>query len=351
MGREIKKIGIIGHFGENKHFTDGQTVKTVNLYTELKKATNWEIKIVDTYLKTKNPFLLLLKTLKLLITTKDIIVLLSGNGMKFYFPLLYYSSKFMGNRIYHDVIGGNLNTYVQKFPKYKTYLNSFCVNYVETDMLKKELIQCGVLNVSILPNFRCVQTVSAEELQSDYSEPYKFCTFSRVIKEKGIEDAILAIEKINKKAQRKMCCLDIYGPVDSEYKQSFKRIMRNSTKAIQYKGEIPSTKAIETLKTYYGVLFPTYWDGESNAGTVTESFFAGVPVIATDWRCNGEMIINGYNGLIYPSELAQNLEDGIYWLIEQKDRILKIKKNCIQSANVYKPDRNIKKIINFIESR
>ena len=38
------KLGIIGHFGGNKKFLDGQTVKTKILYEELEKKTNWKIK-------------------------------------------------------------------------------------------------------------------------------------------------------------------------------------------------------------------------------------------------------------------------------------------------------------------
>ena len=50
-----KRIAIIGHFGGKEDFLDGQTVKTKILYEELKHATDWEIKKVDTYYKSKNP--------------------------------------------------------------------------------------------------------------------------------------------------------------------------------------------------------------------------------------------------------------------------------------------------------
>lgn len=35
------------------------------------------------------------------------------------------------------------------------------------------------------------------ELRTEYNAPFRFCTFSRVMKEKGIEDAIEAIRDIN----------------------------------------------------------------------------------------------------------------------------------------------------------
>ena len=87
MERKSRKIGIIGHFGGKENILDGQTIKTKILHEELSKATDWKIIKVDTYYKKKNPIKLLIDTFKCLFSTKDIIVLLSGNGMKFYFPL------------------------------------------------------------------------------------------------------------------------------------------------------------------------------------------------------------------------------------------------------------------------
>ena len=134
-----KKIAIIGHFGGNENILDGQTVKTKILYEELSKATGWKIQKVDTYYKSKDPLRLVWQTVIALVTAKDIIVLLSGNGMKFYFPILSFASKAFGTRVYHDVIGGNLASYTEAYPKFKEYLNSFRVNWVETASMKREL--------------------------------------------------------------------------------------------------------------------------------------------------------------------------------------------------------------------
>ena len=48
------QISIVGHFGGNKQFNDGQTIKTINLYEGL---VSKDIKIykVDTYYVKHNP--------------------------------------------------------------------------------------------------------------------------------------------------------------------------------------------------------------------------------------------------------------------------------------------------------
>ena len=93
------KLGIIGHFGGNKNFLDGQTVKTKILYEELNRKTNWKIKKIDTYYKKTNPIKLIFQTILAIIECDSIVILLSRNGMKIYLPLLYCCSKFLNKKI------------------------------------------------------------------------------------------------------------------------------------------------------------------------------------------------------------------------------------------------------------
>ena len=347
-----KAVSIIGHFGGGYRFTDGQTVKTLNLYNELIRMSEWNIRKADTYYARKNPLRFVTETLAAVCFSRDIIILLSGNGMRLYFPPLSFLGKVFGKRIYHDVIGGNLATYyVQKYPKYRDYLNSFRVNWVETQKLKRELEEVGVNNAAILPNFRRFEPVDVKTLEGWKEEVYRFCTFSRVAREKGIETAAETVQSINERTGKKICSLDIYGPVDESFRERFERLMAESTEAVRYMGEVPSEEAVDTIKNYYGLLFPTFWDGESQAGTISESLAAGVPVLATDWHCNGEMITNGYNGLLYPSAYAENLEQAIYWLISQQENIVNLKQNCIKSAEYYCPDIHVRHIMEFVETQ
>lgn len=347
----MRKIAIIGHFGGDENFTDGQTVKTVNLYNALSTFTDWKIIKIDTFYKSCRPIFFLWQLIIGLLSTKHIILLVSSNGMKAFFPLLSFLSVAFKKKIYHDAIGGNLARTVEQHSKYKKYLNSFQVNWVETNTLKAELEEQGIYNVEMIPNFRMAEPLKEERLRAEFSEPLPFCTFSRVIKEKGIEDAISAIQKINESKGREVCRLDIYGPIGENYRERFEEIMEYADSSIQYCGEVPRDDAIETLKNYYAMLFPTHWAGEGNSGAVTECFFAGVPVVATDFRCNSEIITNDYNGCIYPSELAETLEDAICHMIDCKDRMLEIKRNCLETAKNYLPEICVSKMVGFISSR
>lgn len=343
-----RKVGIIGHFGGNENITDGQTVKTKILYSELKQATDWDISVVDTYYKKKNPIKLVLDSVRCLLKNRDVIVSLSGNGMRLYFPILSFLARYINIRVYHDVIGGNLDSYVRKIPSFKKYLNSFRVNWVETRGLKERLTELGVNNCTVLPNFKRL-TILDREKQETLQKPYRFCTFSRVIKEKGIEDAIAAIEKMNREQGDDYCLLDIYGLVDEEYKETFNRLLSKSSEAIHYKGVVQYDKSVAVLKTYHALLFPTFWEGEGFPGTIIDAFSAGLPVVATDWNANAEIIQDGYTGVVYPNTYAKNLVEAIYWLIDNEERFHIMQKNCVTEAQKYKPDRNIQIIKELIE--
>ncbi|WP_019679566.1 glycosyltransferase family 4 protein [Ruminococcus flavefaciens] len=343
-----KKIAILGHFGGDQDFLDGQTVKTKILYNELKEKTDWDIQKIDTYWKRKNPIKLLFCTLSALIAKKDVIVLLSINGMKLFFPILSFFAKIWNVRIYHDVIGGSLDKYVEQYPKFKKYLNSFTVNWVETEILKNGLKNNGVLNCKVIPNFKKLNILSEEELPDRFDPPFRFCTFSRVMKEKGIETAIKAIEEINREKGYEFCTLDIYGAVDNAYKKRFNAITAKTGKAISYCGLVPYDKSVDVLKDYYALLFPTYWKGEGFPGTIVDAFSAGLPVVASDWNSNKEIISHCINGLLYPNVKIASLKDGIKNLIDNTDMVMKMKLNCIRDAKKYQPDSYVNYIVSVL---
>jgi glycosyltransferase involved in cell wall biosynthesis len=46
--------------------------------------------------------------------------------------------------------------------------------------------------------------------------------------------------------------------------------------------------------------FLSYWKGEGFTGVIIDAFIAGVPVIATGWNMNTEIIEDGINGFVIP---------------------------------------------------
>lgn len=139
-------------------------------------------------------------------------------------------------------------------PKWKKYVSSFKGNWMESTELADQLQKLGVKNAIYLPNFKKLSLMTETELRKEYDEPYKLCTFSRVMKEKGIEDAIEAVREINDEYQRKVVSLDIYGPAEESYMVHLNELLGQNADC-RYRGVIPANESVEALRDYYALLF------------------------------------------------------------------------------------------------
>lgn len=327
-------IGIIGHFGGKEKYNDGQTVKTINIYNGLRNSEISTVDKIDTYYIKKNPIKFLLVFLKSLFRDKKYIVLLSINGRRILFPVLFLLSK-MGKEIYHYSIGGRLAREVEACPSWKRYVSSFKGNWMESHELTENLKKLGVNNAMYIPNFKKLTVLHSEDLCKEYTSPYRFCIFSRVMKEKGVSDAINAVNNINKKYGEQITTLDIYGPIEDEYKEELFSLVDSSNNSCKYCGVIDSNKSVETLKSYYALLFPTHWKHEGIPGTIIDAFSAGIPVIARKWQYCTEMITLGENGYYYEFENPELLVTTMQYAIEHEKETMEMKSNCLKKAVEY----------------
>ena len=339
---------MIGHFGGGKDFFDGQTVKTKIIHSELSKATDFRILCVDTYYKSSRPLWLLFISIYSIVRCRHTIILPSTNGRKFYFPLLFYFSKVFGKKIYHIVTGGNLHEQLLEYPKWTKYINSFVVNWVQFKSSCASLTSAHIRNAEVLHNFKNLNIIKFGEIPSEFSAPYRFCTFSRISIAKGIPDAIRAIDAVNEHFGFETAMLDIYGQPDEDYKDEFAALMETASAAVEYKGVIPYDQSTEVLKNYFALLFPTVFFGEGFAGTIIDAFSSGLPVIATDWHANAEIIENGVTGIIYPDN--NHLYESVLYAVNNPEIIHSMKNACIMRAEECMPERHIKQIIDKIQN-
>lgn len=133
--------------------------------------------------------------------------------------------------------------------------------------------------------------------------------FSRVMYEKGVEDAIWAVTKVNQSNPKYRCRLDIYGPVDVGYQERFEKILQKAPDFIQYKGSVESDRSGTVLNGYHLLLFPTRFYTEGIPGTIIDAYAAGIPVLASGWKFAEEAVEDQRTGYIYPygdTEALQN---------------------------------------------
>lgn len=343
----MKRIGIIGHFGGNKAFFDGQTIKTkeINAYFENKFNIN-TIKF-DTYGIGKNIFKVISEISRIVRDSDVIVIILSTRGYSVVLPVLSLFN-LKGKKVLDFVIGGNR----QKVLKQKKQLQKMAKKidriYVETSIMKEEYDELGFNNVEVLPNFKNLHTAKLGEFSE--KKELRLCTFSRVCKEKGIEDAIVVVNKCNEiLGDKGRVVLDIYGQVDNDYIEEFEELRNNFNKNINYMGTVDSSKSVDILKEYDMLLFLTYWQGEGFPGTIIDAFFSGIPTLATDWNFNFEILNDGVTGIkVQPQDVNQAVEK-IMFYFDNQEELYKMKKNCLKEADNYKPDSVMKNVVLYIQ--
>lgn len=328
------KIGVVGRVLES--LCDGQTVKTRVLVGELKKRyPDCEIYMAETGDVRKHPVRLIRQIIRCLKEADVVFVLLSRNGIRVVLPILFSLNRFFHKPILHDCIGGAQDETIRMYPRLRKYYAKMQVNWVETEQLKKRLEAEGLTNVQVLPNFKVIQPMDPEHLRGNDTYPYRFCTFSRVIKEKGITAAAEAVREINREKGFPACAMDIYGPVESRYQEEFDEILAASGDVIRYMGVVDYNESVRILQDYYMLLFPTYFRGEGFPGTLIDAFSAGLPVIATDWHCNGEIIAHEKTGFLYDVEQPEKLKQWMLYSMEHPQQIHQMRFQCLQDVKQY----------------
>lgn len=342
----MNKIGICGHYGGNNNFLDGQTVKTKIITKELEKEFgDNEVKKVDTFGGKRRLVPILLNLISLVGSCKNIIILPAHNSLRIFAPLLTFVNYFYNRNLHYVVIGGWLPEFVATRKYLQRALMSFDSIYVETNVMKTKLVAMGFTNVIVMPNCKELNILKPEELVYAKDEPYKLCTFSRVMKEKGIEEAVDAVIAVNEEMGRVVYTLDIYGQIDNNQVEWFKNLEERFPTYIKYKGLVDFDKTSYVLKDYFMLLFPTYYDGEGFAGTLIDAMAAGVPVIASDWRYNSEIVKDGEIGFI----IREKLKDELVKILSIIDKVNNMKATNLMEAKKYLPKNIIKILLNKIE--
>ncbi|MBQ3353250.1 glycosyltransferase family 4 protein [Candidatus Saccharibacteria bacterium] len=330
------RICIIGHFGGKKNFTDGQTVKTKEVYDFLVK-NGMTVNAIDTFLLKRNPLGILSDIKRGVANSDATILMVSSRGYKLIAKVLLKNGKHCHKKVFDFVIGGARFKLFDKHPSLKETAKAFTKIYVETERMKKEYEKRGVMNVDIIPNFKSLKLYPPK---NSYIKSKEFvgCIFSRIIKEKGISDAIDAIRLVNDRHDGIEYKLDIYGRISKEYSKEFSALLEANKQSVRYMGEVNSSDSSRIINKYDVLLFPTYWKGEGFPGTLLDSFFASTPVIASDWNDNFSILEAGKNSIMAEVRKPGSIADAMSLLANDERTLVEMSKNAHDAALKYMPD-------------
>ena len=346
------KIGVWGQFGDGGKIADGQAVRTTIITNELcRRYGDSAVKAVNTNAWKKQPFRFLLSSISLLRKSEVFIIAPADNGFKVFVPILDFFNRFFKRKILYVVIGGFLPGLLKTKPKYIKMVNRFSGLFVQTENIRKDLEEIGVKKLHILSNPKRLNTLKEEDVKIVEDEKIKVCVFSRIYADKGVEDAIEAVKLANESLGANYITLDMYGLVPAFYKEKLQEILDQNKGLVQYNGIIDYDKTVETLSKYFVMLFPTYYHGEGFPGNVIDAYNSALPIIATDWLYNSDVVLDNKTGLLVPIKNPQALSEAILKLYHDRKLRHTLAINSLREAPKYAPDKVLADFYSIIDNK
>lgn len=341
------KICVIGAFGFDmiEKTTGGQPVKTRQLYNTLVDYYgNENVTYIETYGWKSHPIQMLSNVFCQAKKNDVMIMLPAHNGVQIFARLLTCCKKKYGVKIIYDVIGGWLPEKTKSDSALRKKLMQFDGIWVETKMMKSGLDSQGFLNAAVVPNFRRMKILKSTEMVLPQGYPLRMCTFSRVMKEKGIETAVDVINGLNSYLGYSAISLDIYGPVDESDKEWFETVKLKFTDCISYKGCVNPKDSCGVLSQYFCLLFPTHFYTEGVPGTIIDAYAAGLPVISSKWSNFCDVIDEGKTGLGYSFDDIDDFMRILSDVVNNPNIIADLKENCIAKAHTFHAEHIVEMI-------
>lgn len=334
----MKKVGIVGHFGLGHELLNGQTIKVKILFQEFQNQLGIDKTMaVDTHGGAKKVLAMIFNTIKMFQQCENCMVLPAYKGVLIFTPLFSLLNTIYHRKTYYIVVGGWLDRYLDKYKWLKKQLKNYTAICVETTTMKKALEKRGFDNIELMANCKELTHLSALDLQHSFKPPYELCTFSRVMKGKGIENLINAVIKVNDKSGHIVYTLDIYGEVWKDYVHEFSVMQKNFPEYIRYKGSVNYDKSVETLKNYFALVFPTLFYTEGIPGTIIDAYAAGLPVISSRWESFSDVVEDNITGIGYEFGSDEALIETLEMIEHNPQIVINMKEACLRKSKSYLP--------------
>ncbi len=332
MMKSNNTIILIGGIHLNHKPTCGETMKN-QLFLKRFNELFEKVIPIDTFEWQKHPFCLL-RILFVLLFHPKAKVIISASGASRY--LIHFLNYFPINKnCYFWVVGGDLPAVVRKGKYRVDALNKLVYIPVQGRSMVAELSDLGVYNSVFVPNSKPI-TYHPLLRPHRIGQPYRFVFLSRIHPDKGIREIAEATKRLDDEGFKGQYLVDFYGAKDDHFAEEFDQIIVQND-AFHYKGylDLTSDKGYETLSSYDMMLFPTYWRGEGFPGVVLDASISGVPIIASNWNLNTEVVEDGKTGIIIPAKDSSALFDSMRKVITGQIEIDKLKYNCVINVQKY----------------
>lgn len=335
-----KKILFIGAVHTGKKPAGGEEYKNQLLVNYLN--SRYTLTVIDTIKWKRHPTVLPSLLFHLLFGQYPRIIISASSASTY--RLIQFLNLFPNliRKTIYLVIGGYYPVAVQRGVYKVKYYRDVRKITVEGNTMKQILKESGLSqNVSVMPNFKPVRSVIIES-RTPVISPIRFVFISRIAESKGVLNIFKAL-KILDIDQHIPFKIDFYGPIDPAFEDLFKQKLEEYPSICAYKEYLDimnaPQEAYQTLSAYDCMLFPTFWKGEGFPGVIIDAYISGLPVIASDWNMNREVIEEGVTGWIIPPKNPEALAQAMSQIIQHPEMLAPMRKQCYKRALEYDFDK------------
>ncbi len=359
-------VSIVGPVKQNA--SEGKTNPKIFIYKQAFETIGYSVKLFSTTMSKIHVFKLL-KNLKQALKFGDTVVLMfGGNACRQLVKFVLFLNKKYKKRIVlapfgtgplNPILNNKDNEFVNKFinnldfsgmkdKKMAKQLKRLDLVVVQNDTLARCFTSFyGLDNVFVLPNIRFSSNNQNNEYKCD-GESINVVFISRVVEEKGILDLMDVVNAINKEQHSNKVKLNIYGEkhLNDNQESIFNGYLNDN---VSYYGPIPNKEADEVLKKNTIACLPTKYVGEGTPGFLIEALIAGVPLVTSSFTQVNDIIKDGVDSLIFKIGDKDDLKSKLLLLLNNRDMLLELHKNAIQSGKRFAFENNIDTIQKMIE--
>lgn len=327
-----KQVYFIGPLGAVNRMIGGDSYKNLHLTRRL-ESLKVNLRIIDTIECKKSLFKMAYAVLLILFHRRGkFIVSASSVGAYKLLKLM----KWLGvTDVIYWVVGGDFPHLLNcEMVSPKPYANAKTI-IVEGKRMEESLRICGLRNVITLPNFKAIEYVP-EKKRVKVEPPIRFVFLSRIAEDKGCSYINRAAAMLNARGLSASYSIDYYGSIADIYKEQFMSEI-GELPNVEYKGflKLVEISNYDVLAGYDVMLFPTFFYGEGFAGIFIDALIAGLPVVATDWNLNSEIVRHGETGVVVENRNAERLADAMEMLIREPQKIEAMSKRCQSECMKY----------------
>ena len=261
-------------------------------------------------------------------------------------PLLLFLAKLFRKPFYLKPVGAGLDLFINAQKKiFREYL-LFTLRaadgiLTQTKLLESDLRKLGCANAQYLPGCRPLSPV--QPVEKEHPNEFRIIYLGHITRLKGILFLLDALKILSQSCEEKVTC-HFFGPIHDEIHDEFINGIKSDPNA-HYCGVAEAGTGPQLIAQYDALVLPTYYATEGHPGVLIEAMHAGVPVISTQVRTFPELVTNGVNGFLVPTQDSAALAAAIKQLAIDPDLRKRMGEANYLKGQEFRADNVVKQLL------